>query len=50
MWIDTLVNGGVSSPSTLDECPSLDENGDGVVTVNELVMAVNNVLGGIAPP
>ncbi len=32
--------------TAIDTCPELDVNGDGMVTVTELIIGVNNVLSG----
>jgi len=39
LGVNILING-----TALDECPAMDTNGDGVITVNELVQAVNVAL------
>ena len=40
LGVNILING-----TALDDCLAMDTNGDGVITVNELVQAVNVALG-----
>jgi hypothetical protein len=46
--VDELVRGVriALGESTLDECPEIDGNGDGDVTIDELVNAVGSALTG----
>ena len=50
MTVDELIKGVniALGTTSVDTCPSFDANGDGAVTINELIAAVNHALNGCA--
>ena len=48
MTVDELIKGVniALGTTSVDACPSFDANGDGAVTINELIAAVNRALTG----
>ena len=50
MTVDELIKGVniALGTTSVDACPSFDADGDGAVTINELIAAVNRALNGCA--
>ena len=50
MTVDELIKGVniALGTTSVETCPSFDTDGDGAVTINELIAAVNRALTGCA--